>query len=106
MALTGIQPRLCHWASTYIAVKWFRDLCLAHLGIRIYRFFKLVSKAHRLLSLSIKNPKLQTQTTDDEWLLQATEEGGIVAWIFKKILIFIPIFNYMHTWFGREGICT
>lgn len=45
---------LCHWASTCIAVKWVRDLCLAHQGIRIYRFFKLVSKARRLLSLSIK----------------------------------------------------
>lgn len=57
----------------------------------------------------MKNPKLQRQTTDDEWLLQAREGGGKGAlWLgfFFKILIFIPIFNYMHIWVGREGTCT
>ena len=70
---------ICHWASTRIAVKWVRDPCLAHQGIRIYGFFKLVSKVYKLLSLSmgsICNPKLQRQTTDDEWLLHTREGGG------------------------------
>lgn len=76
-------------------MKWVRDPCLAHQGIRTYRFFKLVSKVYRLLSLSMKNPKLQRQTTDDEWLLQAREGGGrghCGMDFFKKNTHFYPNF--------------
>lgn len=57
MALPG-DPASSRSFATCIAVKWVSDPGLTHQGVRIYGFFKLVSKAYTLLKLSMKNPEL------------------------------------------------